>query len=110
MDRSREVKSRKYQGVEVPRHFRNSKFGNVMLSRYFLDFSVGVGAFVIGLGHIPSLFSLHSKYGLNIRTYASPKLDMARCLGIGRSLLAYRNPCNCLMETPLSFNFRLKLT
>ena len=28
-----------------------------MLSRFFLDFSVGVGAFVIGLSQISSFFS-----------------------------------------------------
>ena len=32
----------------------------VMLSRSFLDFSVGVGAFVIGLSQIVSFFSLTS--------------------------------------------------
>ena len=32
--------------------------GVFVLSRCFLDFSVSVGAFVIGLGHIPSFFSL----------------------------------------------------
>ena len=30
-----------------------------MLSRCFIDFSVGVGAFVIGLSQISSLFLLH---------------------------------------------------
>ena len=35
-------------------------FGGVfMLSRCFLDFSVGVGAFVIGLSQISSFFSYH---------------------------------------------------
>ena len=32
-----------------------------MLSRYFLDYSVGVGAFVIGLSQISSFFSCHGK-------------------------------------------------
>ena len=32
-------------------------FGGVMLSRRFLDFSVGIGAFVTGLSQIPSFFS-----------------------------------------------------
>ena len=37
----------------------NEVFGGVfVLSRCFLDFSVGVGVFFIGLSHISSFFSL----------------------------------------------------
>ena len=48
--------------TDLPKSVRNHRvikvFGGVfMLSRCFLDFSVGVGAFVIGLSQISSFFS-----------------------------------------------------
>ena len=53
--------------TDRPKSVRNScvikVFGGVfMLSRCFLDCSVGVGAFVTGLSQISSFFSLHMFY------------------------------------------------
>ena len=50
--------------TDRPKSIRNrcviEVFGGVfVLSRCFLDFSVGVGAFVIGLSQISSLFSFY---------------------------------------------------
>ena len=46
--------------TDRPKSVRNRSlievFGGVFLSRYVLDFSVGVGAFVIGLSQISSFF------------------------------------------------------
>ena len=46
-----------------------------MLSRCFLDFSVGVGAFVIGLSQISSFFSSHFCF-LNHQPLLVPKQNM----------------------------------
>ena len=53
--------------TDRPKSVRNhcviEVFGGVLvLSRCFLDFSVGVGAFVIGLSQIYSFFSIHFVY------------------------------------------------
>ena len=50
--------------TERPKSDRNrcviEVFGSVfMMSSYFLDFSVGVGAFVIGMSQISSFFSFN---------------------------------------------------
>ena len=43
-----------------------------MLSRCFLDFSVGVGAFIIGLSQISSFFSYYYLYYTKFNIY-TPK-------------------------------------
>ena len=50
-----------------------------VLSRCFLDFSVGVGAFVIGLSHISSFFSYYYMFYVTVMHSIFERAKVSSC-------------------------------
>ena len=72
-----------------------------MLSRYFLDFSVSVGAFVIGMSQIPSfILSLFQQFSIEIIHIKFPSLGERLPLLDLISLLSIQPPSLFLSSSP----------